>query len=103
MGSLASASMIQRLFSCMCSIDPNIAAPPAASGKTDTISVASATPGVSHEQLVIFLADTLRGTAEERAPLVLAMSQERPVAAVSCDQVTEVRGASSTLKVLLSR
>lgn len=50
--------------------------------------------GVVREQLVIFLADALRGTAEERAPLVLTMSQPGAVGgtagAVSARQVTEV-------------
>lgn len=71
----------------MCSIDPGLAAP-AASGKTSS----SAASGVGREQLVIFLADTLRGTAEERAPLVMAMSQPAAGAAmvVTCEQVAEV-------------
>lgn len=73
----------------MCSIDPGLAAP-AASGKTG----ASAASGVGREQLVIFLADTLRGTAEERAPLIMAMSQHGAGAGaatvVTCEQVAEV-------------
>lgn len=56
----ASDSMIERVFRGMCSIDTG-AAPPAG-------------VGVSREQLVIFLADVLRGKAEERAPLILAMA-----------------------------
>ncbi|XP_040895172.1 MTOR-associated protein MEAK7 [Toxotes jaculatrix] len=85
-GSLAPDSMVKRIYQCMCSIDPGLAAP-AASGKTST----SALSGVSREQLVIFLADTLRGTAEERAPLVMAMSQHAAgaVTVVTCEQVAE--------------
>ncbi|XP_076126155.1 MTOR-associated protein MEAK7 isoform X1 [Alosa pseudoharengus] len=62
MGSIASDSTIMRVYAGMTSIDAE--APPAPGG------------GVSREQLVIFLADTLRGTAEERAPLVMAMAQQ---------------------------
>lgn len=71
----------------MWSIDPGLATP-AASGKTSTSPVT----GVGREQLVIFLADTLRGTAEERAPLVMAMSQcgAGATTLVSCEQVSEV-------------
>ncbi|KAM6926952.1 MTOR-associated protein MEAK7 isoform 1-T2 [Lycodopsis pacificus] len=75
MGSLAPDSMVRRVYQSMCSIDPG----PAASGKTST----SAASGVGREQLVVFLADTLRGTAEERAPLVMAMSQSGDEAAVA--------------------
>uniref|UniRef100_H3CTU7 MTOR-associated protein MEAK7 n=1 Tax=Tetraodon nigroviridis TaxID=99883 RepID=H3CTU7_TETNG len=60
LGSVAPASMARRVYRCMRSRTP-------------------AAPGAVREQLVIFLADTLRGTAEERAPLVLTMS--RPEAA----------------------
>lgn len=86
MGSLAPDSMVRRIYQCMCSIDPGVAAP-AASGKTSTPTAS----GVGREQLVIFLADTMRGTAEERAPLVLAMSQHGAGAAavVTCEQVAE--------------
>lgn len=70
MGSVAPDSMVRRLYQCMFSIDAGLAAP-TASGRTG----GSGPSGVSREQLVVFLADTLRGTAEERAPLVLAMSQ----------------------------
>ncbi|XP_078114167.1 MTOR-associated protein MEAK7 [Sander vitreus] len=86
MGSLAPDSMVRRIYRCMCTIDPGLAAP-AASGKTST----SAASGVAREQLVIFLADTLRGTAEERAPLVMAMCQRGAGAAVvvTCEQVAE--------------
>lgn len=88
MGSLAPDAMVRRVYQCICNIDPGLAAP-AASGKTST----SAASGVGREQLVIFLADTLRGTAEERAPLVMAMSQHGTEAAtvVTCEQVAEVR------------
>ncbi|XP_070763196.1 MTOR-associated protein MEAK7 [Enoplosus armatus] len=87
MGSLAPDSMVRRVYQCMCSIDPGLAAP-AASGKTRTPAVS----GVGREQLVIFLADTLRGTAEERAPLIMAMSQNKAggaSAVVTCEQVAE--------------
>ncbi|XP_044048266.1 MTOR-associated protein MEAK7 isoform X2 [Siniperca chuatsi] len=87
MGSLAPDSIVKRVYQCMCSIDPGLAAP-AASGKTRT----SAVSGVGREQLVIFLADTLRGTAEERAPLIMAMSQNGAGGAamvVTCEQVAE--------------
>lgn len=72
----------------MCSIDSAGQTAPTAPGKTS----APAVSGVGREQLIIFLADTLRGTAEERAPLVMAMSQHGAGAAtiVSCDQVAEV-------------
>ncbi|XP_035012019.2 MTOR-associated protein MEAK7 [Hippoglossus stenolepis] len=84
MGSLAPDSMIRRVYQCMCGIDPGLASP-AASGKTST----SAASGVGREQMVMFLADTLRGTAEERAPLVMAMSRRGAEAAVTCEQVAE--------------
>ncbi|XP_019120451.2 MTOR-associated protein MEAK7 [Larimichthys crocea] len=87
MGSLAPDSMVKRVYQCMCCIDPGQAAP-AATGKPST----TAASGVGREQLVIFLADTLRGTAEERAPLVMAMSQRGagPAATVvTCEQVAE--------------
>ncbi|XP_035520475.1 MTOR-associated protein MEAK7 [Morone saxatilis] len=89
MGSLAPDSMVRRVYQCMCGIDPGLAAP-AASVKSST-STSTSTSGVGREQLVIFLADTLRGTAEERAPLVLAMSQHGggPAAVVTCEQVAE--------------
>lgn len=71
----------------MCGIDSGLAAP-APSGKSGS----SATCGAGREQMVIFLADTLRGTSEERAPLVMAMSQNGagPPATVTCEQVAEV-------------
>lgn len=49
--------------------------------------------------MVIFLADTLRGTSEERAPLVMAMSRNGtgPSATVTCEQVSEV-SAGKTVK-----
>lgn len=73
----------------MCSIDSGLAAS-AAPGKTST----SAASGVGREQLIIFLADTLRGTAEERAPLVMAMSQRGAgCTVVTCEQVAEVSRA----------
>ncbi|XP_032378302.1 MTOR-associated protein MEAK7-like isoform X2 [Etheostoma spectabile] len=86
MGSLVPDSMVRRIYHCMRTIDPGLAAP-AASGKTST----SGASGVAREQLVIFLADTLRGTAEERAPLVMAMCQRGAGTAVvvTCEQVAE--------------
>lgn len=82
----------------MCNIDHGSAASPAP-GKSGT-SVASR-GGVIREQLVIFLADTLRGTAEERAPLVLSMSQPGAGSAetVTGQQVTEVSPRNSEWNV----
>lgn len=86
MGSLVPDATVRRVYQCMCSIDPGPAAP-TASWKSNT----SAASGVGREQLVIFLADTLRGTAEERAPLIMAMSQQGGGTAtvVTCEQVAE--------------
>lgn len=75
MGKMASDSMIMRVFEGICSIDPGVPVPPGG--------------GVSREQLVIFLADALRGTAEERAPLVMAMAYGNR-ATVMTDQIREV-------------
>lgn len=87
MGTLAADAMVRRVYHCLCSIDSGLAAA-AGSGK----SGCSGACGVGREQMVIFLADTLRGTSEERAPLVMAMSQNgtEPSATVSCEQVAEV-------------
>lgn len=102
MGSLAPDSMVRRIYQCMCRIDPGMAAP-AASGKTSTPTAS----GVGREQLVIFLADTMRGTAEERAPLVLAMSQHGAGAAavVTCEQVAEFLQdlISAVVQILVNR
>ncbi|XP_008402098.1 TLD domain-containing protein 1-like [Poecilia reticulata] len=71
--------MVTRMFWGLCSIEPG----PAEPGR------AGAAPGPDREQLVVFLADVLRGTAEERAPLVMAMAHNaagRPQV-VSCQQV----------------
>lgn len=70
----------------MCNIDHTLAA----SGTRTSAAVSGA--GAIREQLVIFLADTLRGTAEERAPLVLTMSWPEAATpkAVTAQQVTEV-------------
>lgn len=77
MGSMASDSMIMRVYEGMTSIDAGV---PQAAGA-----------GVSREQLVIFLADTLRGTAEERAPLVMAMAQQGGKGGVvTIDQIKQV-------------
>ncbi|KAM4734237.1 LOW QUALITY PROTEIN: MTOR-associated protein MEAK7-like [Anableps anableps] len=82
MGALAPDSMVRRVCRCLCSIDPGQAAP----GKGGP---SAAAPGVDREQLVVFLADVLRGTAEERAPLVMVMSHDAAglPEAVSCEQV----------------
>ncbi len=49
--------------------------------------------GIIRVQLVIFLADILRGTAEERAPLVMAMAEGANATATSTEQI---RGVSIT-------
>lgn len=89
LGTIAPVSMVRRVHQCMCNIDHGSAAPPA-SGQSGA-SVASR-GGVMREQLVVFLADALRGTAEERAPLVLSMSQPGAGSAktVTGQQVAEV-------------
>nr|XP_046250838.1 MTOR-associated protein MEAK7 isoform X2 [Scatophagus argus] len=99
MASLVPDSMVRRLYQCMCSIDHGLAAP-TTSGKPST----SAASGVVREQLVIFLADTLRGTAEERAPLVMAMSQHGAgsASAVTCEQVAEDL-ISAVIQILVHR
>ncbi|XP_012725840.2 MTOR-associated protein MEAK7 isoform X1 [Fundulus heteroclitus] len=86
MGDLASDSMVRRIYGCMCSIDPAQAAP-ADPGSTETTGAAS---GVDRERLLVFLADTLRGTAEERAPLVVVMSHNAAgvPGVVTCEQVS---------------
>ncbi|KAG9273047.1 TLD domain-containing protein 1 isoform X1 [Astyanax mexicanus] len=73
MSKMAPDSMIQRVFDGMLSVDPGVPLPPGG--------------GVRREQLLIFLADTLRGTAEERAPLVVAMSHGTKTTATT-DQIT---------------
>lgn len=95
LGSIAPVSMVRRVYQCMCNIDHGSAA----SGKSGT-SAASGV-GVIREQLVIFLADTLRGTAEERAPLVLSMSQPGAgtAKAVTGPQVSEVSPCSISWNV----
>ncbi|XP_075994352.1 MTOR-associated protein MEAK7 [Genypterus blacodes] len=79
LGGVASDDLVRRLYQAMCSTDPGLGA------------ASSAGAGVGREQLLVFLADTLRGTAEERAPLVLAMSQRGAggAQAVTCEQVAE--------------
>ncbi|XP_026865460.2 MTOR-associated protein MEAK7 [Electrophorus electricus] len=72
MDKIAPESMILRVFEGIRCIDPGVPLP---SGG-----------GVCREQLVIFLADTLRGTAEERAPLVIAMSHGTKMTATT-DQI----------------
>lgn len=95
MGSVAPDAMVRRVYHCLCSIDSGLAAP-AGSGKPGS----SAACGVGREQMVIFLADTLRGTSEERAPLIMAMSQNGagPSATVTCEQEAEV-SVGKTIKV----
>lgn len=87
MGSLAPDPMVRRVYHCICTIDSGLAAP-AVPGKSGS----GTTCGVGREQMVIFLADTLRGTSEERAPLVMAMSQFGTglSTTVTCEQVAEV-------------
>ncbi|XP_016130095.1 MTOR-associated protein MEAK7 isoform X2 [Sinocyclocheilus grahami] len=75
MGKMASESMIKRVFQGMHSIDPGVPLPPG--------------DGIIHEQLVIFLADILRGTAEERAPLVLAMAEGAKATATTTEQIRD--------------
>lgn len=75
MDKMASDSMIMRVYEGICSVDPGVPVPPGG--------------GVSREQLVIFLADALRGTAEERAPLVMAMAHGTK-GTVMTDQIREV-------------
>ncbi|XP_034031614.1 MTOR-associated protein MEAK7 [Thalassophryne amazonica] len=86
MGCVVSDSMVKRVYRCMCSIDGGLAA-----STSSGMSVSSAASGVSREQLLIFLADILRGTAEKRAPLVMALSQDGagPSVHVTCQQVAE--------------
>lgn len=76
----------------MCNIGLGAAAAASspASGKSTTSAISG--DGLVREQLAIFLADTLRGTAEEQAPLVLTMTQPGAGAAksVTCHQVAEV-------------
>ncbi|KAL0968216.1 hypothetical protein UPYG_G00263930 [Umbra pygmaea] len=76
MGDVASDSIIKRVYTGMCSIDPG-ASPPQDGA------------GVSREQLLVFLADVLRGTAEERAPIVMAMSQSAGAGAATSEQIIE--------------
>ncbi|XP_068597989.1 MTOR-associated protein MEAK7 [Brachionichthys hirsutus] len=93
MGSLAADPLLRRLYRGMCSTDPGPAAPAAS--------------GITREQLVVFLADTLRGTAGERAPLILAMSQTGTELAkvVSREQVEEFLQdlISAVIQILVHR
>ena len=73
MDTLASDSMIRRVYRAACCVESGAGTAPATGSLKATTA---ATSGVSREQLVVFLADVLRSTAEERAPLALAMSQE---------------------------
>ncbi|XP_077451975.1 MTOR-associated protein MEAK7 isoform X3 [Stigmatopora argus] len=80
---LTKDSMIRRSYQSMCSIafEPT--------RKSAKVSMTAAS-GVHREQLVIFLADTLQGTAEEQAPLVMAMCQNEAFdKVVTNEQVTE--------------
>ncbi|KAI1904565.1 hypothetical protein AGOR_G00006940 [Albula goreensis] len=91
MTDIAPDSMIVRLFEAMRSVDPGGAAPPSG--------------GVSREQLLVFLADTLRGTAEERAPLVMAMACKGAGAVAMDSQVREFLEdlISAVLQILTCR
>ncbi|XP_023683139.1 MTOR-associated protein MEAK7 [Paramormyrops kingsleyae] len=71
----APTSMTARLFQSMRSADT--AVPAADSG------------GVTREQMLVFLADVLRGTAEERAPLVVAMAGVSEGSVVTVTQIRE--------------
>ncbi|XP_056455066.1 MTOR-associated protein MEAK7 isoform X1 [Gadus chalcogrammus] len=104
MDTLASDSMIKRVYRAACCVESGAGtAPVTGSGK----AITAATSGVSREQLVVLLADLLRGTAEERAPLVLAMSQEGAgnSEAVTREQVSQFLQdvLSSVVKILVSR
>ncbi|XP_060778891.1 MTOR-associated protein MEAK7 isoform X2 [Neoarius graeffei] len=88
MGKMASDSMIMRVFEGICNVDPGVMVPPGG--------------GVSREQLVIFLADTLRGTAEERAPIVMAMAYGNK-STVMTDQIRDfLEDLVSTVVQILS-
>ncbi|XP_017274574.1 MTOR-associated protein MEAK7 [Kryptolebias marmoratus] len=86
-GGLAPDSMVKRLYLCMCSLNLGQAAP----SDLEKTSQPAAASGVGREQLIVFLADTMRGTAEERAPLVLVMSHNAAGEPkdVTCSQVAE--------------
>ncbi|XP_048828320.1 MTOR-associated protein MEAK7 isoform X2 [Brienomyrus brachyistius] len=71
----APTAMTARLFRSMRSVDTGV---PAADGG-----------GVTREQMLVFLADVLRGTAEERAPLVVAMAGVSQGCAVTVTQIRE--------------
>ncbi|XP_056271889.1 uncharacterized protein LOC130194756 isoform X2 [Pseudoliparis swirei] len=81
MGGLAPDSMVRRVHRCMVGIDPGPAAPEK--------SGASEASRVGREQLVIFLADSLRGIVVERAPLVMAMARGGGEVAVTSEQLAE--------------
>ncbi|XP_066570050.1 MTOR-associated protein MEAK7 isoform X2 [Amia ocellicauda] len=73
---LVTASMAARIYDGMRSVDPT--------GKT-----APPSGGVSKEQVLIFLSDMLRGTAEEKGPLVQAMISRAGSGPVKGGQVKE--------------
>ncbi|KAJ8343918.1 hypothetical protein SKAU_G00312470 [Synaphobranchus kaupii] len=75
MAGVVPESMMVRLFQAMRSVDPGGTAPPGG--------------GVCREQMLVFLADVLRGTAEERAPLVMAMALSDGGATVTANHVRE--------------
>ncbi|KAJ8252198.1 hypothetical protein COCON_G00215100 [Conger conger] len=83
--------MAVRLFQAMQSVDPGGTAPPGG--------------GVSREQLLVFLADVFHGTAEERAPLVMAMASGEGGATVTANQVREFVEdlVSAVIQTLTSR
>lgn len=80
---VASEQMVCRVYAAMCSMNTGAVAP--GSGEVKP----AAEEGVSREQLLVFLADVLRGTAEEQAPIVMVMSGGYGAAVVTCDQVRE--------------
>ena len=87
MADVASEQMVRRVFAAMASMSTGEAA-----GRGEATGMAAE---VSHGQLLVFLADVLRGTAEERAPIVMVMAGGSEAGVVTCDQVSEVSMAFS--------
>ncbi|XP_062317177.1 MTOR-associated protein MEAK7 [Osmerus eperlanus] len=83
MADVASEQMVRRVYAAMASMSTG-----AAAGSGEATGTA-AEAGVSHGQLLVFLADVLRGTAEERAPIVMVMAGGSQTGVVTCDQVSE--------------
>ncbi|XP_036391394.1 MTOR-associated protein MEAK7 [Megalops cyprinoides] len=93
MAGVASASMAERVHRAIRRTNGGAATPPG---------------GASREQLLVFLADVLRGTAEERAPAVAAMAAPAEGAgrgAVAADDVREFLEdlVSAAIQTLTSR